>query len=278
MAHLLVFTDLDGTLLDHHTYSFQPALSTFQTLQTFTIPCILNTSKTFAELSELRKALKHKDPFIVENGAAVYIPKELGLISASDIEQGDISDRGDYWVKAFGPSRQNLIDITDRLKKRYQFIRFSDMDWQTLVELTGLSENNAKLAMQREFTEPMCWKDSAQALNRFRDALSETGIQVQKGGRFTHLMGQDCDKAQAMLWLSKQYTQYFQGSVTTMALGDGENDVGMLCKADIPVVIRAPVHAPPEIPGRYDAWLTDAYGPEGWAQAINKALVSRGIV
>lgn len=278
MAHLLVFTDLDGTLLDHHTYSFQPALSTFQTLQTFTIPCILNTSKTFAELSDLRQALKHKDPFIVENGAAVYIPKELGLISASDIEQGGISDHGDYWLKAFGPNRQNLIDITNRLKEHYQFTRFSDMDWQMVVELTGLSESNAKLAMQREFTEPMCWKDSAKALNSFRDALRGTGIQVQKGGRFTHLMGQDCDKAKAMLWLRDQYSQYYQQSVTTMALGDGENDIGMLSKADIPVVIRSPVHAPPEIPGRYDSWLTESFGPEGWAQAINKALVSRGIV
>lgn len=278
MTQLLVFTDLDGTLLDHHTYSFHPALSTFQALQTFTIPCILNTSKTFAELNDLRQSLRHKDPFIVENGAAVYIPKELGLINNGDQDKHGLEDHGHYWLKAFGPHRQTLIDITTPLSSRFQFKRFSDMTWQDVAELTGLTEQSAKLAMQREFTEPMVWKDSANALNLFRDALKDTDIQVQKGGRFTHLMGKSCDKARAMLWLSEQYAVFYQSSVTSMALGDGENDIGMLSKADIPVVVRSPVHAPPEIPGRYDAWLTDAYGPEGWAQAVNKALASRGIV
>ena len=81
-----------------------------------------------------------------------------------------------------------------------------------------------------------------------------------------------------MLWLKDMYEQQSDEDVTTMALGDGENDVGMLSKADIPVVIRSPVHAPPEVPNRTDAWLSDAYGPEGWAQSINKMLVQHGIL
>ncbi|RBO83747.1 HAD-IIB family hydrolase [Marinomonas aquiplantarum] len=275
MTSLLIFTDLDGTLLDHHTYSFEPAKSAMLSLKTFAIPCVINTSKTFHELLPLRKALNHLDPFIVENGSAVYIPKALEL----DIKE-PLEEVGDYWLKAFGPKREALIKMTDDQQETFTFQRFSDMSVDQLIKLTGLSEENAKLAMQREFTEPMVWTDSNQALQSFRDYLKPYGVQIQKGGRFSHLMGKDCDKANAMLWLKDLYqSQHLDDElITTMALGDGENDIGMLSKADIPVVIRSPVHAPPEVPNRSDAWLTDDYGPKGWAQAINQVLIKQGIL
>lgn len=273
MTSLLVFSDLDGTLLDHHTYSFQPALAALQSLKTFSIPCVINTSKTFNELLLLRKALQHQDPFIVENGSAVYIPKNLNLVIDETLE-----DCGDYWLKAFGPKRTTLIELTNDQKNHYTFNRFSDMTCQELMAITGLNEENATLAMQREFTEPMVWTDSNVALTEFREYLAQFDIQIQKGGRFSHMMGKYCDKANAMLWLTDVYESQAEEKITTMALGDGENDIGMLSKADIPVVIRSPVHAPPEVPNRSDAWLTDAYGPEGWAQAIDLALSKQGIV
>lgn len=273
MKRLLIFSDLDGTLLDHHTYSFQPALRSMQALKTLAIPCILNTSKTFAELKTLREELDHKDPFIVENGAAVYIPKSLPITTDEPLE-----DVGEYWLKAFGPKRSTLIQLTDEKKQSFSFERFSDMNWKEVVSHTGLSESKAMLAMEREFTEPMIWTDSQKALETFSKALKPFGIQVQRGGRFTHLMGEHCDKAKAMLWLSKLYERHYGAPVTTMALGDGENDVGMLSQADIPVVVRSPVHVPPEVPNRRDVWLTDAYGPTGWAQAIDLALQEQGII
>lgn len=273
MTSLLVFSDLDGTLLDHHTYSFVPAKTALQSLKTFSIPCVINTSKTFHELISLRQDLDHQDPFIVENGSAVYIPKHLPLTIDEELE-----DHGDYWLKAFGPKRSTLIELTDSQKDHYTFKRFSDISFQELMKLTGLSEEDATLAMQREFTEPMVWTDSNVALNQLREYLAPFGVQIQKGGRFSHLMGKDCDKARAMLWLADVYASQNDEEITTMALGDGENDIGMLSEADIPVVIRSPVHAPPEVPNRIDAWLTDAYGPEGWAQAINLVLSKQGIV
>ncbi|MFT2097645.1 HAD-IIB family hydrolase [Marinomonas sp. 2405UD66-6] len=273
MTSLLVFSDLDGTLLDHHTYSFVPAQTALQSLKTFSIPCVINTSKTFHELLSLREALDHQDPFIVENGSAVYIPKHLSLFIDEELE-----DCGDYWVKAFGPKRSTLIELTDSQKDNYTFKRFSDISCQELMTLTGLSEENATLAMQREFTEPMVWTDSNVALNQLREYLAPFGVQIQKGGRFSHLMGKHCDKANAMLWLTDLYASQSDEEITTMALGDGENDIGMLSEADIPVVIRSPVHAPPEVPNRIDAWLTDGYGPEGWAQAIDLVLSKQGII
>ena len=57
MTKTLVFTDMDGTLLDHHTYSFEAAKPTLMTLAHKGIPVIPTTSKTFAELQPLREKI-----------------------------------------------------------------------------------------------------------------------------------------------------------------------------------------------------------------------------
>ncbi|TDO99089.1 HAD-IIB family hydrolase [Marinomonas balearica] len=271
MSKLVIFSDLDGTLLDHHTYSFEAAKDTLQSLKAHKIPCVLNTSKTFAELLNLRAELSHTDPFIVENGAAIYIPK------GSQLEINDeLEDCGNYWRKAMGPSRTKITEITNTHRSDFEFVRFSDMSSLDIANLTGLSIEKAVQAMQREFTEPMVWNDSEAALSKFKDSLENYELQVQKGGRFTHVMGKHCDKAKAMNWLASQYTAEYSENITTMALGDGENDIGMLSAADIPVVIRSPVHIPPKVPNRTDAWLTSSYGPIGWAEAVKKALIQEG--
>ncbi len=276
MSPLLISTDLDGTLLDHHTYSHAAAAPVLEALLKQHIPCILNTSKTFAELIELRQQLHHQDAFIVENGAAVYIPKtsQLGLLPGGN-EISPLEDIGDYWRKAFAPSRSRMIDIIQELRDGYRFTGFSDMAVQDVIDLTGLSDAQARLAMQREYTEPLLWQDSPGALKRFANELSDMDLQIQRGGRFAHVMGLS-DKSQAMLWIADLYTKAFGKAVTTMALGDGQNDVGMLSKADIAVVVRSPAHPPPKVPDRNDVWLTEHYGPEGWAEAVSKVLKDSG--
>ena len=273
MSKLIVFTDLDGTLLDHFNYDFSEANEALNHLKMLGIPCILNTSKTFAELVTLRMDLQHQDPFIVENGAAVFIPKHSALGAQAALMQD-----GDYYIKHFGPDRRTLIDVSHELKKRYDFTSYHELNAAQLAQFTGLETHNAELSLHRSFTEPLIWNDSNVALEAMRKELAELGIKAQKGGRFIHLMGEQCDKAVAMTWLTEQYELHCGCAITSIALGDGENDVGMIGNADIPVVVRSPVHIPPEIPGRSDVWITDSYGPKGWSEAISKALATEGYV
>lgn len=267
MTKLIIYSDLDGTLLDHHTYSFEAALPAIEMLEEKGIPWILNTSKTFAELADLRRQLNHHHPFITENGAAVYIPK-----TNSKLNDQSLTDVGDYWCKSFGPKRNVLINTAIQFKDEFRFIGFNDLTVQDIVDLTGLHHDNAALAMKREFTEPLVWNGNDNELIRFRDKLKPYGIQVQKGGRFAHLMGESCDKASAMNWLTQAYQSTWNQPVITVALGDGENDVGMLKMADIPVVVRSPVHNPPVIPNRGDAHISESFGPFGWTEEIERIL------
>ena len=72
----LVFSDLDGSLLDHYSYSYEAALPQMEALERAGIPLILVSSKTRAEILILREELANRHPFIVENGAAVFIPQQ----------------------------------------------------------------------------------------------------------------------------------------------------------------------------------------------------------
>ena len=52
-SHCAIFTDLDGTLLDHDTYSWAPAAPAIERIKKLGIPLIAISSKTLAELSHL---------------------------------------------------------------------------------------------------------------------------------------------------------------------------------------------------------------------------------
>ena len=74
-----IYTDLDGTLLDHHTYAFDEALETIKALKDRGIPIIPCTSKTRAEMVGLMQAMGIDGPMIIENGAAIWVPQGWGL-------------------------------------------------------------------------------------------------------------------------------------------------------------------------------------------------------
>lgn len=278
MNPLVIFSDLDGTLLNHHDYRFDDAEYTLDRLKQYNIPCVLNTSKTYAELDALNKSLALNAPFIIENGAAVYIPKSSDFETNQLTHELNIEQSSHYIKKAFGPSRNDILSILSSLKSAFAFTGFADMTVQDLIQETQLSKQEAKLALQREYTEPLIWQDSEEAFARFQSILHQHGLQTQKGGRFIHVMGKQCDKAYAMNWLAEYFQHYYRGPITTMALGDGGNDVAMIAQADIGIVIRSPVHQPPTIPNKSDIYITQAHGPKGWSEAINKELHIRELI
>src|SRR5688572_23074035 len=71
----VIVTDLDGTLIDHDTYSAGVAVEAIGQAKEFGIPICICSSKTRREILFYRSALAISDPFISENGGAVFIPK-----------------------------------------------------------------------------------------------------------------------------------------------------------------------------------------------------------
>lgn len=260
----LIFTDLDGTLLDHFTYSHQEAQAMIVQLTQDHIPIIINTSKTFAEVVEIQATLNIKAPFIIENGAAVLLPKSLFKHAPAGCKSYE-----NYWLKPFSQPRQVWIDLLADKGKPFaeQFQGFSQLTNKTIANLTGLSLEKADKANQRLFNEPVLWHDDQEKAQVFIDAMKASGANVLKGGRFIHI-GDYTDKGNALNWLANLYQKLSGKPVTTIALGDGENDTAMLEAADIAVQVRSPVHPFPTLTNANFIYRSQAFGPKGWSQAL----------
>ncbi|MCY0964638.1 HAD-IIB family hydrolase [Parathalassolituus penaei] len=252
---LVVITDLDGTLLDHHDYSARPARQALQRLRETGIPVIFNTSKTCDEVIKLRHDLDNTDPFVCENGSVIYIPKADG--------QG-------YNSEVLGISYVEILKALHILRKRgFRFRGFNDMPTSEVAALTGLDEDNAWLAKKRAATEPMLWTDSVNNIEDFRTQLAEFRLTLTKGGRFYHVMG-DTNKASGLEFFRQYYQHLWQDRPLMAALGDGENDRSMLDAADFPIVI--PGQSGTLELQRPDVVVAKSKGPAGWNSAILELL------
>lgn len=252
----IVFTDLDGTLLDHESYSAAAAAPALARLTQANIPVILASSKTAVEMIAIRETLGLAQyPAIVENGA--------GRLPA---HQNTETPSGDYQKL-----RQILSGLDPQLRRG--FTGFGDWDTAEIAKQTGLAPDQAELAGQRQFSEPGLWHGTADALSRFLATLSAKGVCARQGGRFLTLSF-GASKADQMATLCAAY-----GAVRSIALGDAPNDIEMLQAADIAVVIANPHHASlPPLPREPDPCVLRpaAAGPAGWNDAIFQILDADG--
>ena len=263
---LLVFTDLDGTLLDHATYSFEPARPALRALEERGIPMVLCTSKTRAETERWRRALGNAHPFIVENGGGVFIPRGYFPEEAGGGDPGS-----PYLELEFGTPYQDLRRVLSEMRSRIDpSIRgFGDMTDEEVAGLCGFSVEEARLAREREYDEPFVIGDE-KLLEAVEALARQAGLSVVKGGRFHHLIG-DNDKGRAVSVLRGLYEKA-RGRLQTVGVGDSLNDEPMLRAVDIPVVVGKPGggHDPGiDMPGLIRA---PGAGPDGWREAVLRIL------
>jgi mannosyl-3-phosphoglycerate phosphatase family protein len=266
---LLIFTDMDGSLLCHDSYSHEAANATLLKLQEMGIAVIPTTSKTKAELLHLRAALNNAHPFIAENGAAVFIPVDYFEQQPLDTEH-----MGDFWVKKFVDERHYWQSLISRISSvdADKFTIFAKLTTVQISELTGLNEDDALRASYRHYSEPIVWKGNDDEKELFISELKIMGANVLQGGRFLHVSGQ-CDKGLALTWLSSVYEiQQDQCKFKTVAIGDSHNDIAMLETADIALLVRSPAHKLPDVHREANTYISPGFAPKGWAEGVETIL------
>ena len=263
MKKLIFYTDLDGTLLNHHDYCWQDAAEMIQKLKDLNFPIIYNTSKTLKEVQKFRDETEVYAPFVIENGGALWLP-------------GNYFNGESERLVILGKDLQNILESIKPLRDEYNFESYSQMSVDRVAELTGLSQTDSKLSSQRICSEPFIWKDCESKIDEFREKLKALELNLLKGGRFYHIAGFS-DKGDALNYLNEKYRDMHRhDEVISVALGDSPNDLSMLEKADIAVVIPRADGSRLK-PENENIIYADYKGPKGWTQAISKILTDYSI-
>ncbi len=259
-TRLILFTDLDGCLLNKHDYDWSPAAATLQILSTRQIPVILNSSKTVAEMTQLARELGLAGKtFISENGSVIRWGDEL--------EKGK-SDSPTGEIEVIGASRDDILAVLKQLKPQFRFRSFANLGLDGVIHETQLSHEKAELAMARQGTEPLLWDDSDEHRSEFEQALHTHQLTLTKGGRFWHVAGQT-NKGEAMQRVAKRLSQP-DSTTLTAAIGDSPIDQSMLDRADVPIGIPTPSGLGVKIASR--GIVATQQGAAGWAEAVTKLL------
>ncbi|MBA3753310.1 MAG: HAD-IIB family hydrolase [Nitrospira sp.] len=271
MRRIVIFTDLDGSLLDATTYSFDAAKDARSAIQALGAALILVSSKTCSEMEPLRLRLHHHHPFIVENGGALFIPKgyfPFPLDHSTPGRKYDVVAMGVPYVGL----RAALKEIGRVLGCRLQ--GFGDLSVEEIARLTGLSLADAFLATQREYGEPFMVVGNEVPWGQLQTAAETRGLHCTRGGRFYHLLGSN-DKGIAsrrlMAWYRRLAQEQGQGLVT-IGIGDSLNDRPMLAVVDYAILVQKP-------DGSYDPDVqlphlirAEGVGPVGWNRSLMDLL------
>lgn len=252
---VLIFSDLDGCLLNKHDYSFKPAIPVLERIHRAEIPLILASSKTVAEMRLLAGEMQLRNaPLICENGGAIYW-----------------GHGKDSEVSILGIERTKILQVLNNLKRDFQFDSFADLGVPGVMKSTDLPEERAVLALQRTSTEPLLWNDNADKLDRFAEALERNSLSLTRGGRFWHVAG-PTSKGRGLESVLERHIMQDASNILTLAIGDSPIDQSMLDIANYPIGIPAAdgvVHV--QMKG-HNSRVAQRAGALGWAESVAAVL------
>ncbi len=255
-SSIWVVSDVDGTLMDH-SYDLTPAKETIKTLKELSVPVILCTSKTAAEVKVIRKELNLTDPYIVENGGAIY-GESLKNVNCKII---------------LGEKYEVLEDILNFISNdiSYNLIPLNNLSDQEATDLTGLKGDSLNLMRDRHWSMPFL-NPPDYLEEKIKICCKRFNVEVFKGNRMSHLLSINSDKGKAINELKKYANN---PNIKIIGLGDSPNDFPLLINSDFKIVI-------PGINGpnlnlldklkNYEFTLADKPNGYGWKHEINKLI------
>lgn len=265
---VVIFTDLDGCLLDRETYSFDPAQPALHLIRERKIPLIFVSSKTRAEIEGYRKKLKNTHPFVSENGGAVFIPRTTFSFTFSHGRELE-----GYFVLELGTFYPQILRALEFIKKEsgVRIRAFHELSIKELASLSGLTREEAALAKKREYDEPFVIEGGAEEIKTIQKKIKERGLHYVWGGRFHHILGKN-DKGKAVKMLKGFYVKEFE-KILTVGIGDSLNDLPMLNAVDHPILLKGKEEFSPGILSQIgNLTVAAGTGPQAWNEAILRIL------
>ena len=271
----VVFTDIDGTLIDINTAHYgKKTKGLISSLKEKNIPLILASAKTWVEQNKIREDLGLFDPFIVENGGAIVIPKgyfddsalkdiqyssgqaeervksqilrkDMRIIDDTESKHHDRRTKPPLTLTTvivieLGKPVDNIRAKLSAIRKKYtmNFKGVADVSVEELSNIVSMPLEQAKRMADRRFGETILQIERKDVARLIKYAKDE-GMRVIHGGRFFDVtIGND--KGKAVEILRNLFKNKFHDDVTFFGIGDSTNDVSMLNLMDVPILVQKP--------------------------------------
>ena len=254
--NVLIFTDLDGSLLDKKKFHFTKAKKYIRELISKDVLIIPNTSKTENEIKLFLKELNLKLPFISENGSEIH---NINLIKKKFPKRITLARTKKIIYKIFEKNTDKTIldkcDFIYKMSKRNQ------------TKVLGLKGKKLQASLKRKFTFPFIFRGSLAQKNSLLSNSNKLGISIQEGGRVMNL-GDKVNKGLALRKVIKILKNNKKNNLSTIAVGDNANDLSMLKTSNYPCIIS---NKSIKINNR-NKIFTNRPAPMGWVTVVKKAI------
>lgn len=265
--HPVVYTDIDGTLIELETYGYAASAAAVARLVGRGVPVVLCSSKTRAEQEHLRRALGIPDPYIVENGSGVVVPPNYfpfdlpgrpGVDGARVIVLGVGVDQIRLALRAACGRLGLLVQV------------YGDLTVAEVAEITGLDQEAAGRARQREYSETIVTPLSSPELEALNRELARDGLVAVSGGRFHTVTAGESDKGGAVRVLNGLFRRQL-GAIVTIGIGDSANDLPLLAAVDRAYLVQRPDGSWQDTAG-LTVTRVPGIGPMGWRQVADEIM------
>jgi mannosyl-3-phosphoglycerate phosphatase len=268
----LIFTALEGALVDPRTDSFAGAEEALSELERRKIAFVLLTTRTREEIEPIRRKIGHNHPFVTENGGGIFFPDGYFSLRIPGAVR-----TARYLSVAQGRPYAEVCEALDEIAEESAVgvAGFHHMSLREVADNTGLRPRSAELARAREFDEPFYFTSADEkAIARFVEAARERGFDTRRGSTFWHLSAK-CDVARAVRTLTQLFREATHIKLRLVGIGGGQVDLPWLRAVDHAILLPdsgEPAEHPSqplENPGRTRTIVMgDAPGAVGWNQAI----------
>jgi len=262
---LLIFTDIDGTLIDNDTFFEGKNVEIAEMLHEYNHIVIFNSSKTFDEIVHMQKKFNTSFPFICETGGGIYHKNLFNQTSDESRESYSIM----YESKKIEMFRE-IVKKEVQKNFKNDLVMFEDLCPDEKSRLSGLKGNDLHLASNRDFSILIRWKSDEMRYRKFESVLHGHGLNLVKGGRFCHICASH-DKGQAVTFFLDQIKSCgMYNKIITIGIGDSTNDLEMLNNVDYPCIVKSKNNR--DLMKKIDSnkiLSSTNHAPEGWAECIH---------
>ncbi|MGQ9842733.1 MAG: HAD-IIB family hydrolase [Spirochaetota bacterium] len=253
----LIFSDVDGTILDFVTYSYKDSLPAIELCASREIPLILVSSKTYTEMKHLVTELSLTFPFVFENGAGIAYPSGKVTITGKLVDE----------LKALKPIIKSLIDDA---------LWVDTLQWEELSNYTGLSTSHVAAMIERNASLLFISKKTLPCnIDRINQKIAHAGIAITSGGKFYTVMDRAVHKGIAINAIQKYYKRKAKNKrIITYGIGDGINDSYMFKAVDKAYFVGDDTIFPLISSNCYTLCNSTKKGPEGFRYIVTDIVKS----